>query len=255
MPVLAIGFISIFYAILFLVYQFGPTSDQASMQDSVRVLNIFENGMQMFGFFGGILTVIVAASLIGSEYSWNTLRPLVARATSRSGLLTAKWVMVALYTVFMVIAGIVGSIAMAMVASLLMDVSISLPSEFWGDYGVGILRWMVAMLPTSALAFAAALLTRSNAAGIAIGIGISFVEPLIFQLLSLLADVFGTVQEYGIAWNVTQLINISTQPDGGFQDPVAASQVWQSAGIVAVYTIIFVVASYIVFSRRDITSG
>ena len=47
------------------------------------------------------------------------------------------------------------------------------------------------------IAFAVALLTRSNAAGIAIGIGISFVEPLIFQLLMLVSDTFERVQEYG----------------------------------------------------------
>lgn len=255
MPVLAVGFIAIFYAILFLVYQFGPTSDRPDMQESVMVSNIFENGMQMFGFFGGILTVIVASSLIGSEFSWNTLRPLVARASSRSGLLSAKWVVVALYTIFMVVVGILGSMALAAVASLMMDTSISLPTQDWDQFALGLVRWIVAMLPGSAIAFAAALLTRSNAAGIAIGIGLGFVEPLIFQLLSIVSDVFETVQEYGIAWNVAQLSNISTQSDGGFQDPVEASQVWQSAGILAIYVIIFVAATYYVFRRRDITSG
>jgi ABC-2 type transport system permease protein len=255
MPILAVAFIGMFYGVLFLVYQFGPTSDRSDMQESVMVANIFENGMQMFGFFGGILTVIVASSLIGSEFSWNTLRPLVARASSRSGLLSAKWIVVALYTVFMVIVGIAGSMVLAAVTSLLMDTSISLPSGAWDEFAVGLVRWIVAMLPGSAIAFAAALLTRSNAAGIAIGIGISFVEPLIFGLLSILADVFETAQEYGIAWNVAQLINISTQSDGGFQDPVDAAQVWQSAAILAVYVAIFVAATYYVFRRRDITSG
>src|SRR5690606_5953724 len=136
-----------------------------------------------------------------------------------------------------------------------MDTSISLPSQDWDQFLTGAVRWVVAMLPNSAIAFAAALLTRSNAAGIAIGIGVSFVEPLVFQLLSLLADVFGTVQEYGISWNVSQLVNISTQSDGGFQSPVDASQVWQSTAILAAYVVVLVAASYYVFNRRDITSG
>ena len=255
MPVLTVGFIAIFYTILFLVYQFGPESDRPDMQESAMVSNIFENGMQMFGFFGGILMIIVASSLIGSEYSWNTLRPLVARASSRSGLLTAKWILVALYTMFMVIVGIVGSVVVSLIASPFMDASISLPADLLDDFVVGAIRWFVASIPYTALAFATALITRSNAAGIAIGIGISFVEPLIFNLLSFLAGVFDTVQEFGIAWNAQQLANISTQDDGGFMDPVAASQVWQSAGIIAVYVAIFVAVSYVVFNRRDITSG
>ena len=255
MPALTVGFIAIFYAILFLVYQFGPESDRPDIQESAMVSNIFENGMQMFGFFGVILMIIVASSLIGSEYSWNTLRPLVARASSRSGLLTAKWILVALYTLLMVVVGIVGSVVVALIVSPFMDASISFPADLLDDFVVGAVRWFVASIPYTALAFATALITRSNAAGIAIGIGISFVEPLIFNLLSFLAGVFDTAQEFGIAWNVQQLANISTQDDGGFMDPVAASQVWQSAGIVGVYVAIFVAVSYVVFNRRDITSG
>lgn len=253
MPVLAVGFIGIFYGIMVLVYQFGSVSDRADVREPIMVANVFEGGMQIFGFFGGILIVIVTSSLIGSEFSWNTLRPLVARATSRSGLLTAKWLVVAMYTVMVVIVGILGSLALSTVASLLTDTSISLPSGFWADVAVGTVRWIVASLPYAVIGFAAALLTRSNAAGIAIGIGLSFVEPLVFELMTLVSDLFGTVREFGIAWNVSQMANISTQSDGGFQDPVVASQVWQSAGVLGVYIAIAVILTYVVFNRRDIT--
>lgn len=255
MPILAVVFIAIFYAILFLVYQFGGMADRSEMRESIQVSNVFDNGMQIFGFFGGILIVIVTSSLIGSEYSWNTLRPLVARAKNRNGLLSAKWIVVLLYTVFMVIVGIVGSLVLATVFSLFTDSSTALPDGFWWDVVVGSARWVVASLPYAAIGFAAALLTRSNAAGIAIGIGISFVEPLIFPLLSFASDVFDTVQEYGIAWNVQQLASFSTDPESGFLDPVPAGQVWESTAVLGVYFAAVVVATYIVFKRRDITSG
>lgn len=254
MPILATMFVGAFYTIIFLVYHFGPVTDRPDMEEAARVDNIFSHGMQMFGFFGGILMVIVASSLIGSEFGWNTLRPLVSRAASRSSLLSAKWVVVALYTVAIVVVGVIASLILAAIASLLMDVEITLPSALWDDYALGTVRWVVASLPYAVIAFAVALLTRSNAAGIAIGIGISFVEPLIFQLLMLVSDTFERVQEYGIAWNVQQLVTLPTTDDA-FSDPVAASQVWQSTGILAVYVAIFVVATYIVFNRRDITSG
>ncbi len=256
MLVLTVLFIALFYTIIYLVYQFGDASNRSDLRDSMRVLNLFENGMQVFGFFGGILMIIVASSLIGSEYAWNTLRPLVARATSRSGLLSAKWIVVFAYTALIVIVGVVGSILTATAVSLISDTTISLPGEYWDDFAVGTLRWFMASIPYTAIAFMAALVTRSNAAGIAIGIGISFVEPLLFPLLSLLSDVFDTVQEYGISWNVQQVTNISTQAGGGsFQEPVDASQVWQSAGVLVVYVLIAVVVTYVVFNRRDIISG
>ncbi len=255
MPVLAGAFIALFYGNLYLVYQFGSEDDRPEMQEAIAVANIFENGMQTFGFFGGILIVIVTSSLIGSEYNWNTLRPLVARAQSRSGLLSAKWVVVLLYTVFLVIVGVLGSLALATIFSIMTDTDIGIPGGFWWDVAVGTGRWIAASLPSAAIAFAAALLARSNAAGIAIGIGLSFVEPLVFGLLTFASDIFDTIQQYGIGWNVQQLANISTQDDGGFQEPVPASQVWESTAVLAVYVAVIVIATYFVFRRRDITSG
>jgi ABC-type transport system involved in multi-copper enzyme maturation permease subunit len=258
MPILATLFIGAFYAVLYLVYQFASLSatDRADMRDSLKVSTIFENGMGIFGFFGGILIVIVASSLIGSEFGWNTLRPLVARARSRSSLLSAKWVVVFAYTVLMVIVGIVASMVIATVGSALVGNSISFSAGLWDFFVLGALRWVAASLPYAVIAFAVALITRSNAAGIAIGIGLSFVEPLLFGLLGLISDVFGTVQEYGIAWNVQQLSSIALHGESSaFGDPVSTAQVWQSAGILAIYVAIFVAASFIVFNRRDITSG
>ena len=254
MPLLATGFIAAFYTVIYLIYQLGSITDRNDMIESARIDNIFSNGMQIFGFFGGILIVVVASSLIGSEYSWNTLRPLVARASSRTDLLSAKWVVVTLYTVLMVVLGVLASIAIAAVVSLLMGNDLSLPSALWDDYALGTLRWVVASLPYAVIAFATALITRSNAAGIAVGIGLSFVEPLLFGLLSIASDLFETVQEYGIAWNVQQLVTLPTRPDS-FSEPVPAEQVWQSIGILAIYMIAAVVASYVIFKRRDITSG
>jgi ABC-2 type transport system permease protein len=254
MPVLVTGFIAAFYTVIYLIYHLGSVSDRDDMLESARVDNIFSNGMQIFGFFGGILVVVVASSLIGSEYGWNTLRPLVARASSRTALLSAKWVVVTLYTILMVLVGVLVSMVIAAIVSLLLGNEITLSSSLWDDYLLGTLRWMVATLPYAVIAFAAALITRSNAAGIAIGIGLSFVEPLLFGLLSLASDVFETAQEYGIAWNVQQLATLPTRPDS-FSEPVPAEQVWQSTAILAVYMAVAVIATYTIFKRRDITSG
>ncbi len=254
MPILVTGLIAAFYAVIYLVYQFGAVSNQDEMRDAARLDNIFTNGMQIFAFFGGIMIVVVTSSLIGSEFGWNTLRPLVARASSRSGLLSAKWLVVAGYTAFMVIVGIIASMALASLASFLMDLNVSLPSHLWDDYLLGTMRLVGASLPYAVIGFSVALITRSNAAGIAVGIGLSFVEPLLFGLLTFVSDRFQSVQEYGIAWNVQELATMPTRENSAM-DPVAASQVWQSAGILAVYVVAFVVATYVVFNRRDITSG
>ena len=256
MPVLASGFIVLYYGIGYLQYQSGSPADRLDMRQSVQQLSsIFENGMQIWRVVALVMIVVVASSLIGSEHGWNTLRPLVARSSSRSDLLSAKWIVVGLYTIFMVIVAVLVSLLAATIASVFMGGAVSLPVVVWDDMLLGTLRWMIATMPYGVIAFTAALVTRSNAAGIAIGIGLNFAELLVMGLLLELINGFETVVEYGINWNVQQLVNITTEDGGSVLDPVSTGQIWQSAVILTLYCVACIVGSYLVFTRRDITSG
>jgi len=256
MPLLASVFILLYYAIGSLQYASSNDAEREDIRQSVQQLSsIFENGMQVWRIVALIMIVVASASLIGSEYGWNTLRPLVARATSRVDLLAAKWIVVVLYSIFMVVIGVLVSMLAASVATIFMGGSISFPVAVWDDMALGLLRWTVATLPYAAIAFAAALITRSNAAGIAIGLGVNFAELLLMGLLVELINRFETIVEYGINWNVQQLVNITTEDGGTVMDPVSTGQLWQSAGILLLYCAIAIAVSYRVFTRRDITSG
>ncbi len=256
MPVLAFGFIVLYYGIGYLQYQSGSEADRLDIRQSVQQLSsIFENGMQIWRVVALVMIVVVASGLIGSEHGWNTLRPLVARSSSRSDLLSAKWIVVGLYTIFMVIVAVLVSLLAATIASLFMGGVLALPVAVWDDMLLGTLRWMVATMPYAVIAFTAALVTRSNAAGIAIGIGLNFAELLVMGILLELIDGFETVVEYGINWNVQQLVNITTDDGGSVLDPVSTAQVWQSTVILTLYCVVCIVGSYLVFTRRDITSG
>ncbi len=255
-PVLASMFIVLYYGIGYAQYQSGSEADRLDIRQSVRQLSsIFENGMQIWRVVALVMIVVVASGLIGSEYGWNTLRPLVARSASRADLLSAKWIVVGLYTVFMVIVAVLVSLLAATVTTIFMGGDVSLPVAVWDDMLLGTLRWAVATLPYAVIAFAAALVTRSNAAGIAIGIGLNFAEVLVLGLLLEVIDGFETIGEYGINWNVQQLVNITTEDGGTMMDPVSTGQLWKSVVILALYCGTAIIGSYQVFSRRDITSG
>jgi ABC-2 type transport system permease protein len=255
-PVLASGFIALYYSIGYVQYQSGSEADRLDIRQSAQQLSsIFENGMQIWRVVALIMIIVVASGLIGSEYGWNTLRPLVARSSSRADLLSAKWIAVGLYTIFMVIVAVLVSLLAATIASVFMGGAVSLPAAVWDDMLLGTLRWMIATMPYAAIAFAAALMTRSNAAGIAIGIGLNFAEVLVLGLLLELIDGFETVGEYGINWNVQQLVNITTEDGGTMMDPVSTGQLWKSIVILTFYCVAAIAGSYWVFTRRDITSG
>jgi ABC-2 type transport system ATP-binding protein len=256
MPVLASVFILLYYGIGYTQYRSGNEADRLDMRQSVQQLSsIFENGMQVWRIVALIMIVVVASGLIGSEYGWNTLRPLVARSASRTDLLSAKWIVVGLYSICMVVVGVLVSLAASVIVAAMMGGDISLPVIVWDDMLLGTLRWVIATLPYAAIAFAAALLTRSNAAGIAIGIGLNFAELLLFGILSNVSSRFNTIMEYGINWNVQQVVNITTDDGGTMMDPVSTGQLWKSITILTVYCVVAIVGSYLVFTRRDITSG
>src|SRR5699024_1727211 len=67
------------------------TSGEASddLKSTLPLTELSDFGLSMgLGFFGSVMLIIIAAGMMGNEYSWNTLRPLVARARSRASLLS-----------------------------------------------------------------------------------------------------------------------------------------------------------------------
>lgn len=241
---------ALFYGAFLIAYFALSGEDKLDVQDGLLLSNVQENGMSISLLFASILLSILAAGLIGSEYSWNTIRPLLARATSRSSLLTAKWIALFIYTVIITVILVgIAPVGLSAIASMISGESPGGSVEIFRGIIFAVGRILLTMLPTAALAFMLALVTRSIAAGIAVSIGIGFLEPAIFGLLGALSDVFETIQKFGLAWGGQQLMM------KGYDDGVTNAEAWQSAATMVVYTVIFVVISYIVFRRRDVTSG
>jgi ABC-type transport system involved in multi-copper enzyme maturation permease subunit len=160
-------------------------------------------------------------------------------------LLSAKFAALLVYTIFfsfvlgILIAGL--SIASSLVAGV--DVALSVGAVV--DAVWYVVATIVANLPILAFAFMLATLARSNAAGIAGALGLTFIEPTAFGLLGMISDVFQKVQKWGIGWNVQEIV-------GNWS---GSTQNWVSVGVIALYTALFAGLSYVVFLRRDVTSG
>ena len=236
----------LFYGGMTIAHAVRPDAEKL---DALRLATIHDNGLGVVGLVGSVIAAVFAASVIGSEYGWNTLRPALARARTRSAFLTAKWLTVALYVVGLAVVGVLATMAAAIAASLVAG------AGFDGSFATAIDavttsgRFAAGFLPTAALAMSIALVARSNAAGIAIGITVSFVEPLVFLLLGAWSDVFATAQQAGIAWNANRLFAFGGDPG------ISNGDAWTSAGVLAVWAALFVAISYRVFARRDVTSG
>ncbi len=228
------------------------TSGQESqdLREQATFTNFSEFGISMaVGFFGSVMLIIIAAGSMGSEFSWNTLRPLVARARSRVSLLTAKLLSVLIYTVLFVVLLTLVVAAMFLIGSQVVGEPSGFSMGVLGDGFEYAAKLTYTNLPYIALAFMLATVFKSNAAGIAGALGLSFIEQPIFLLLGMASSFFEKIEKWGISYNVAEISGF----DGA--DINTAGIDYRAAAILAVYTAIFVAISYIVFLRRDVTSG
>lgn len=219
--------------------------DSADLREVLQFSSLPDFGLSIgLGFFGSVMVIIVAAGMMGNEYSWNTLRPLTARARSRTGLLTAKVLTAILYSaLFMaLLAVLIGSLAILSSAIAGIDAEVSADGAMDAARYTG--KVIISNLPYVAFAFMLATLARSNAAGIAGSLGLSFIEQPMMQLLRLASDIFEDVERFGISYSVTELV--FPQGDVDLVRPIT---------ILLVYTALFFGISYAVFQRRDVVSG
>jgi ABC-2 type transport system permease protein len=129
---------------------------------------------------GGLLAVTYAAAIAGSEWTWGTLKSAVARGEGRATYLLLLFAAVTVATwVGLVAAFVVGVIVTAAGALLTgvglagmgdVDALLALPERF--------ARAGLAMAMNASLGFAIATLTRSQLAGIGVGIGLFFAEGI-----------------------------------------------------------------------------
>jgi ABC-2 type transport system permease protein len=225
-------------------------ADPEGARESLQLTNIFDSGMQIATLVGYILTVVLASGQIGNEYSWNTIRPLLARARSRGALLSAKWIAVLLYSAGLFLIGMLAAIAFSAVTSTIAGNFTGASTEMLGEWVVSFGRVLISQLPYIALAFCLALMTRSNAVGIAVGIGVAFLEPAIWHLVGLVTEAFDRIHEFGLEYPSTTLFNMNA----GASD-TSTGEAWEAVATLGVWTVVLVGLTYYVFNKRDVTSG
>lgn len=218
---------------------------------------VFQDGFSMIGGVGFILLVVIAAGIIGSEYSWGTIRVLVGSGAPRSRLLGAKLVTVLLVTTGLTLAGFVAftltSLGIALVGGHPIDMSWL---DGWAvvDLVLMIVRTIYTLLVPALLAFTVAILSRSLAAGIAVGIGVTIFESIVVSLLNMVGGIGETIADLLFTPNIQAISELNaigerTWTTDGLPDP------WRAAALLAIYMAVMVAACFVTFRRRDIASG
>jgi len=241
------------YIILWLVYANTSGMEKIEQAEDLRVAAVPDVGMDIANFLSTIVAVILAASIIGTEYGWGTIRALLPRARSRVALIGAKLVTLVLFDVLLVLAGFLTAAIFSTVIANIEGLDNSLGSGFWGDSIQSIASNVFLLFPFSALAFFIAVLTRSNAAGIAIGLAILLAEGIAVSILEALSDSLDWVGDLLFSNNMAAILN---ENNPGGRDPGRdLPDTGQAIFVLLVWIVLLVAGSLWVFRRRDVTSG
>ena len=211
--------------------------------------------------FGVVLIMILAASVIGSEYGWGTLRMTLAKGTGRWQLLTSKMILLLLVGsgcfIIMCLTAAFSSLAAASLAPE--DGGGLADSGQWSTVAVMFGKVVYGLIPYVILALFLSVLTSSSSMGIAISLSYYFTESILVGILGGMFDWFSTVTNFLlgpniIAWMTEPEVQATGSDAALFAHQDLPSQL-HAFLVVAGYIVIIATASFWLFQRKDIAGA
>jgi ABC-2 type transport system permease protein len=239
----------------FLNLRSADEATRSNMLDHLTLPEVISWVTQPLYVFGAIMLSILAASAIGSEYSWGTLRPFLATGMPRLRFLAAKLLSLALVGLAFTALPILMVAILAVPIATMNDrpaISATVDLHWLLNVAAIVGRCYLAILVPAAIAFLIGLAGRSQAAGIGAALGLLVGEQIVSGvLLSLGADWANAVVNLLPGQNSQMLVgyyNSFGPPDL----PPGSPGEWRIIATLVTYGIVCVVVALVVFRRRDI---
>ena len=194
---------------------------------------------------GPLLIMILAASLLGTEYGSGTLRTVLAGGIGRWRFLSAKLVLLLHFGSYVLILISLVAVASSLTAAFVPpdETGGLADSGGWSDVVAIFFRTLYGFLPFIALSVFATVLTSSSGVGIALSAGYFIVESIVAPLFHL-NDTLANIADYLLIQSFRSWTAV----------PVAeeSSDALQAFVVILAYSAFFVAATTWVFKRRDI---
>jgi ABC-2 type transport system permease protein len=228
-----------------------------AMQEALRELR--PDRVQSFGVgivsgIGSVMLIILAASHLGTEFGWGTLRTLLAHGAGRGQFVGSKSLSLALFAFVLMVVGVIAAIAGSyLVTTMANETRDGLNIAAVVDRTA---RGYYVFLPYMALAMLIALWARSAGAGIAAGLIVYFTESLVSQLLIQFNRDFAGIVNYGLSRNASALTRVAVTTGAAPEATFAAlPDPAQAAIVLGIYTALFIGLAYWRLRTRDVTLG
>ena len=163
------------------------------------------NGLSAASFMGVVVIMVLATSVIGTEYSWGTLRTSLVSGVGRRKFLASKIAIL----LAAVTGGLLVTTLMIALTSLLFTFLVRHVGGGWADTGewstafIMFGKVLFAMMPYVMLAVFFSILTTSTGVGIALAMGYYMIEAIVTGLLTGFFEWFEPVANFMLGPNVT----------------------------------------------------
>ena len=254
-PWILLGFVMVVQQLIFwLVAVFSDDLSYQSTSENIA------NGLGFASFFGPFVAVILASVVLGGEYGWGTLRPVLSKGAGRWQFLASKVSVVVLFTAVLLIVMCVAVTISGFIAEAVLTAPET--TEPYEDISaVDLLalfgRMLFAFLPYIMLALFLVVLTGSNGIGISLSLGYYIGEGIILVPILSIFDWSDRVFAFLLSPNVTAWQNTDPTNNNGNSIATFGEIPDMAHGfiIVTIYVVVLAAAASVLFLRRDIAGA
>jgi ABC-type transport system involved in multi-copper enzyme maturation permease subunit len=216
--------------------------------------------LMILSFVGSVLAVILVASCVGNEYNWRTIRTMLICSESRFKRRGAKLIVTAIFILIGMVIGVFTGFIMSLITTAIGGYAFGFSfatGEYMWDQFIQFWRTYFVLIPYTLLGFLFAVVGRSAMPGIALGIGILFLEPFITTLMRLARGWIAQVPDYLLAANVRTINALANIPNEFSQEMGGGEASSLGTGhafiTLTIYSLVFAILAFYLFRRRDVT--
>lgn len=237
----------------------GPAMGR--IQDFLGLSAAIPFALFLIASFGSVLAIIMAASSIGNEYNWRTIRTALISSESRFKFLTSKLIALAILVLAGMLIGVVAGFIMGLITTGIggyaYNFSFATGSYFWQQF-LQFWRTFFVITPFALLGFLMAIVGRSAMPGISAGIGVLFLESIITTFMTLAGGWIAKVPDYLLSANVNAITALNNLPQGfgrgnGGGTLETLPSIPHAFITLSIYALAFLVLGYYFFRKRDVT--
>jgi ABC-2 type transport system permease protein len=234
-------------------YQLGHHSSNATTVRNSLDRTYFPQGahtaVSAANALWGILVVIAVAVVMGNEFQYGTLRTQLAMGLRRIPYILAKAIAVFLAGIIGLAVIILFGIGLSVLLTAIDGASMQWKGAFGQAFWQGIGAQLLGTATTFTLALFITLLARQVVAGVAVVLGYTILESTITSLLTALGGGWAKAVNFFLTPN-ERAISYGLNRSDDFNKHLLSTPV--AATLLVAYAVIFLVASLVIFNRRDV---